>query len=69
MTDKEINELPVLLTVPEMAMVLRIGRNAAYKLVYRKNFPMLRLGPKKIRIPKDKLIEWVKSNLKEDDFI
>lgn len=69
MTDKEINELPVLLTVPEVAKFLRIGRNAAYKLVYQKNFPILRLGPKKIRIPKEKLIEWVKNNLKEENFI
>ncbi len=66
MTDKEINELPALLTVMEMAKVLRIGRSAAYELVCKKNFPILRLGPKKIRIPKVKLIEWIKNNSKEN---
>ncbi len=72
MTDKEINELPALLTVMEMAKVLRIGRSAAYELVCKKNLPILRLGPKKIRIPKVKLIEWIKNNSKEgkeDNFI
>lgn len=62
MTDSEINDLNTLLTVPEMAKVLRIGRNAAYELVYQKNFPVLRLGPKKIRIPKGELLDWIKKN-------
>lgn len=68
MTEKEINDLPVLLTVLEMAQVLRIGKNAAYKLVYKNQFPILKLGPKKIRIPKSKLLEWIEdkqSNLEE----
>ncbi len=68
MTDKEINELPSLLTVTEMAKVLRIGRNAAYVLVYQKNFPVLILGPKKIRVPKDELLQWIKNNTNDYKF-
>lgn len=68
MTEKEMNELPTLLTVKEMAEVLKIGRNAAYELIYEKSFPVLRLGPKKIRIPKYELIQWVKSNIREHEF-
>lgn len=59
MTEKEINEMPSLLTVKEVAKVLRIGRNAAYDLVYKNNFPVLRLGPKKIRVPKKELLRWI----------
>jgi len=62
MTEKEIDNMPVLLTVLEMAQVLRIGRNSAYELVYQKNFPILKLGPKKIRVPKGELLEWIKVN-------
>ena len=62
MTEKEIDNMPVLLTVIEMAQVLRIGRNSAYELVYQKNFPILKLGPKKIRVPKGELLEWIKVN-------
>ena len=62
MTEKEIDNMPVLLTVIEMAQVLRIGRNSAYELVYQKNFPILKLGPKKIRIPKGELLAWIKVN-------
>ena len=62
MTEKEIDNMPVLLTVLEMAQVLRIGRNSAYELVYQKNFPILKLGQKKIRVPKGELLEWIKVN-------
>lgn len=68
MTEKEMSELPTLLTVREMANVLRIGRNAAYELIYQKSFPVLRLGPKKIRIPKYELVQWIKSNTKKYEF-
>lgn len=68
MTEKEMSELPTLLTVKEMAEVLRIGRNAAYEIIYEKSFPVLRLGPKKIRIPKYELIQWVKNNTKKHEF-
>ena len=63
MTEKEINELHTLLTVTEMAQILRIGKNAAYEIIYEKDFPVLRLGPKKIRVPKEELLKWIKSNL------
>lgn len=62
MNEKELQELPTLLTVMEMANVLRIGRNTAYEIIYQKNFPILKLGNKKIRIPKDELIKWIQSN-------
>ncbi|AKN34204.1 DNA-binding protein [Clostridium carboxidivorans P7] len=54
----------MLLTVTDMRKVLNIGKNAAYELVYQKNFPVLRLGERKIRIPKDKLLDWIKVNTK-----
>lgn len=69
MTDTEINELHTLLTVPEMAKILRIGRNAAYEMVYQKNFPVLRLGPKKIRVPKSELLKWIKNNTSKYEII
>jgi excisionase family DNA binding protein len=62
MTEKEIENMPTLLTVSEMAQVLRIGRNSAYELVYQKNFPILKLGQKNIRIPKGELLQWIKAN-------
>ncbi len=64
MTEKEFEMLPMMLTVSDVQKVLGIGRNAAYELIYQKNFPVLRLGERKIRIPKDKLIAWIQANTK-----
>jgi excisionase family DNA binding protein len=45
-----------LLTVKELAAILRVGRDAAYKLVHEKAVPVIRLG-RQFRIPRAALIE------------
>lgn len=47
-----------LLTVEEMAKILRIGRSSAYELCRQKEFPVIRIG-KNIRIPEKALLDWV----------
>ena len=47
-----------LLTVPEAARLLRIGRNLAYELVARRAIPSVRLG-RSIRIPRFALEAWL----------
>ncbi|KEH95244.1 helix-turn-helix domain-containing protein [Clostridium novyi] len=60
--ENRVKELPTLLTVKEMASILKIGKNTAYNLIYTKGLPVLRLGPKNIRVPKCILIRWIKKN-------
>ena len=55
------DELPVMLTVPEMAAVLGISRAGAYELAHSKGFPALIIGSR-IVIPKDKLLVWIGEN-------
>ena len=50
--------LPLLLTVEEMASVLRIGRNPAYQLVKDGHIQSVRVG-RSIRIPRNALIQFV----------
>lgn len=50
--------LPLLLTVEEMAAVLRIGRNPAYQLVKDGSIQSIRVG-RSIRIPRNALIQFV----------
>lgn len=38
-----MKELPVLLTVKEMAEVLKIELNAAYQIIYKKHFKIIRI--------------------------
>jgi len=47
-----------LLTVPEAAKFLRIGRNLAYELVARGEMPAVRLG-RVIRVPRAGLEQWL----------
>ena len=38
---KSFEELPVMLTIPQVASVLSISRAGAYELAHRKNFPAM----------------------------
>ena len=51
-------DLPLMLSVPEVASVLGISRAGAYELVKEKGFPSLTIGSR-ILIPRDKLIVWI----------
>ena len=57
-TFKSYEDLPWMLSVPEMATALGISRAGAYELARSEGFPALRIGTR-IVIPKDKLQEWV----------
>ena len=57
-TFKSYEDLPLMLSVPEMAAVPGISRAGAYELARSEGFPALRIGTR-IVIPKDKLQEWV----------
>ena len=50
--------LPLVLSVPELASVLHIGRNAAYDLVNSGQIRCVRIG-KSIRIPQSALLDYL----------
>ena len=56
---KSYDELPLMLSVTDMAEVLGISRAGAYELVKTEGFPYLSVGSR-IIIPKDEFISWVK---------
>ena len=55
---KTFDDLPLMLSVPDLASVLGISRAGAYELVKEKGFPSLTVGSR-ILIPRDKLIAWI----------
>lgn len=63
---KFYDELPLMLSVPEMASALGISRAGAYELARTEGFPALRIGSR-IVIPKDRLQEWVSQNIGKGD--
>ena len=63
---KNYSELPLTLSVPEVAAVLGISRAGAYELVHSASFPKVKIG-KRILVPKDKLIEWLDAQVEVED--
>ncbi|MBQ2916708.1 MAG: helix-turn-helix domain-containing protein [Clostridia bacterium] len=47
-----------LLTVVEMAKLLKISRSKAYSLTKEKDFPIIKIG-KSIRVLKNELYKWL----------
>lgn len=56
-----IDTLPLALTVPETAAILKIGKSSTYALVRSGQLRSIKIG-RKIRIPKNALAEFL-SNL------
>ena len=52
------DELPIMLSVPQLATALGISRSGAYALVQSAGFPALKIGSR-IVVPKDELLEWI----------
>ena len=67
MADKRytsFDELPLTLTVPEVAEVLDIGRNTAYEIVRTPDLPSRRIGKRgQIRVLKYDLERYMKGEM------
>ena len=50
-------------SVTELAALLNIGRNAAYDLANRTDFPAIRIGDRRIIIPKAGLELWLERHM------
>ena len=61
--DLTTNNLPLVLSVPQLADILHIGRNAAYALVKFGAIRSIRIG-RTIRIPKSALLEYLNTTNK-----
>ena len=53
-----LGRIPLVMTVPEMAEILHIGRNSAYALVNSGAIRSIRIG-RNIRIPQSALLEYL----------
>ncbi|MEE1282144.1 MAG: helix-turn-helix domain-containing protein [Acutalibacteraceae bacterium] len=58
---KSYDELPLMLSVKDLATVLGVSRTSAYELTKTKGFPSIKIGSRVV-IPKEKLIEWIDKN-------
>ena len=59
---RTIDELPLMLSISQVALVLNISRSSAYELAHGKNFPAMLIGSR-IIVPKDRLVAWIDDKL------
>lgn len=62
---KSYDELPLMLSVPQVAGVLGISRAGAYELARSQGFPSLTIGSR-IVVPKDKFISWIEERVSKN---
>lgn len=63
---KNREEMPMFLTVMDVANLLGISRASAYELVREENFPKLKIVQGRTIIPRDRLLEWLDEQTKYD---
>lgn len=61
---KTYDDLPLMLSVQDVASVLGISRAGAYELVKSEGFPAMNIGSR-IIVPKEEFILWIKQKVSE----
>ena len=64
---KDKSEMPMFLTVMDVANLLGISRASAYELVREDNFPKLKIVQGRTIIPRDRLLEWLDDQTRYDE--
>lgn len=59
---KSIDELPISLNAEDLAAALNISRAGAYNLMNSEGFPTLKIGEKRLTVPKDAFLRWIEAN-------
>ena len=62
---KSFDDLPMMISVSQVAKVLGISRTRSYELVNEKGFPKIKIGTR-IVVPKDEFQLWIQNKLRKD---
>jgi excisionase family DNA binding protein len=63
---KNTNELPLFLTVMDVANLLGISKSSAYELANEQGFPKLKVVAGRTIVPRDRLMDWLNDNIVYD---
>lgn len=68
-TFKSMSDVPMFMTVMDVADLLGISRAGAYELVKEKGFPKINVVHGRIIVPRDRFFEWLDSRETSGKFI
>ncbi len=63
-TYQSLRELPLMLSMMDVASVLGISKAGAYTLAHSRDFPAFRVG-RRIVIPQEKFLDWLEKQAAE----
>ena len=61
-----LRDLPMFLTIEDMARILRVSKTTALLLAKRPGFPAIRVKDKKIIVPLEKFKDWINEESNKD---
>lgn len=56
-----VEELPLSLDVSDIAKILGISKANAYELCHSNNFPAVKVGERRIIVPKPAFVKWLEN--------
>ncbi|MBO0792086.1 MAG: helix-turn-helix domain-containing protein, partial [Ktedonobacteraceae bacterium] len=56
--NEQVDSSPLLLTIPQVAKALNLGRTKVYELIWREHLPVQRFG-RAVRVSKNELQQWI----------
>ena len=68
-TYKSMEDVPMFMTVMDVATLLGVSRASAYELVKEKGVPKLNVVHGRIIVPRDRFFEWLDSREKSGKLI
>jgi len=61
----EITSFQLLLTIPQVAKALNLGRTKVYELIWKENLPIRKFG-RAVRVSKEDLQRWLEERNQND---
>lgn len=64
-TVRDCSQLPICMKLDDVSKVLGISRATAFNLAKTPGFPAIRVGSKRLIVPRDKFFQWIERKAEE----
>lgn len=57
--ENRLEDLPLLLTISDIQRILRMSKTSVGYLIHQRDFPLVKLSPRKYIVPRDLFLQWI----------